>query len=57
MSDKQENENAEVYQTESRTDPVAPTKKKGWFVRHLKRFWWVYLIIFLCGVVLVTCLV
>ncbi|KAM0260508.1 hypothetical protein ACHAQJ_002741 [Trichoderma viride] len=58
MSDKQENDNAEVYQTESRTDPVAaPKSKRRGFLGHLKRFWWAYFIVFLCGVVLVTCLV
>ncbi|KAL7935274.1 hypothetical protein V8C35DRAFT_299020 [Trichoderma chlorosporum] len=59
MSDKIENDNAEVTQTESRAyqPAAAATTKKGGFVRHLKRFWWAYLLVFICGVVLVVCLV
>lgn len=58
MSDKQESDNAEVVQTESRAyqPAVVPTNKKGKFARHLKRFWWAYLLVFLCGVVLAVCL-
>ncbi|KAL7789424.1 hypothetical protein V8C37DRAFT_386482 [Trichoderma ceciliae] len=62
MSDKQETDNANVYQTESRTYPpaaaaAAPRSRKQSFLRHLKRFWWAYLLVFICGVVLVVCLV
>ncbi|KAL7785065.1 hypothetical protein V8C43DRAFT_291664 [Trichoderma afarasin] len=58
MSDKQESDNAEVTQTESRVYQPAPAPtKKGGFVRHLKRFWWAYLLLFICGAVLVICLV
>ncbi|KAL7945922.1 hypothetical protein V8C42DRAFT_321958 [Trichoderma barbatum] len=59
MSDKHEHDTAEVTQTESRVyAPAAePTSRKGGFVRHLKRFWWAYLLIFCCGVILVTCLI
>lgn len=59
MSNKEENESAEVYQTESRVDqPVAPVgapKKRG-FLGHLKRFWWAYLLALICIIVLVVCL-
>lgn len=58
LSDKQENEGAEVFQTESRTVDVPPTKsRKRGFLGHLKRFWWAYLLLFICGAVLVICLV
>lgn len=60
MSNKEENESAEVYQTESRVEqPIAPAaapKKRG-FLGHLKRFWWAYLLLLICIVVLVVCLV
>lgn len=57
MSDKQDTENAEVYQTESRVDqPNVPAPKKRGFLAHLKHFWWAYFILFICGVVLGVCL-
>lgn len=61
MSDKQENENAEVYQTESRVDqptvPAAAAPKKRGLLGHLKRFWWAILLVLICLIVLVVCLV
>ena len=36
--------------------PVKP-KKRQTCMRHCKRFWWIYLIVFICIVVLVVCLV
>ncbi|RFU75276.1 hypothetical protein TARUN_6960 [Trichoderma arundinaceum] len=59
MSDKQETDGAEVYQTESRTFPAETTKpsKKRTCLQHLKRFWWAYLLVLICIVVLVVCLV
>ena len=35
---------------------VKPTKKRR-CMAHCKRFWWIYLIVFICIVVLVVCLV
>ena len=35
--------------------PVKP-KKRQTCMRHCKRFWWIYLIVFICIVVLVVCL-
>ncbi|KAI9171562.1 hypothetical protein HJFPF1_01048 [Paramyrothecium foliicola] len=36
--------------------PVKP-KKRQTCMRHCKRFWWIYLIVFICVVVLVVCLI
>lgn len=36
--------------------PVKP-KKRQTCMRHCKRFWWIYLIVFICIVVLVVCLI
>lgn len=36
--------------------PVKP-KKRQTCMRHCKRFWWIYLIVFVCVVVLVVCLI
>ncbi|KAL7815348.1 hypothetical protein V8C44DRAFT_356541 [Trichoderma aethiopicum] len=58
MSDKQEADGVDISQTESRTYPAAaPTTKKKSIGRHCKRFWWAYLIVLICIVVLVVCLV
>jgi t-SNARE complex subunit (syntaxin) len=58
MSDKQENDGVDVTQTESRTyQEVPPKTKKHTVARHCKRFWWAYLIVLICIVVLVVCLV
>ncbi|KAH6608711.1 hypothetical protein Trco_002057 [Trichoderma cornu-damae] len=58
MSDKQETEGAEVTQTESRTyQPLEAKSGKRSCLHHLKRFWWAYLLVFICIVVLVVTLV
>lgn len=59
MSDKQDTENAEVFQTESRVEQTtvpAASPKKNRFLAHLKRFWWAHLLVLICAVVLGVCL-
>ena len=53
MSEKEEKDEGSFQQQESEIQPSRGQKAK----RHCARWWWVYLIIFICIVVLVVCLV
>lgn len=46
-----------VTQQEQEHEPhVVKQGKRKTCMRHCKRFWWAYLIVFLCAVILIVCL-
>lgn len=48
---------ADAKDTTQKSENAATGGKKRACVTHCKRFWWAYLIAFICIVVLVVCLV